>query len=243
MSELFIVTGASSNHFACLKNLLFSLSTFEADTSVVVYDLGLQSEELGELKRDHRCDVRRFPYENYPPHVNLAIHRRSCAWKPIIIADLLAETGGSVLWLDAGNLVHQRLDQTRKLLAEYGLCSPRSTGFITKWTHAGTLQYLDAGPDLLNLGNRNAAIVGFAPEHKGIKALAERWKACALDADCITPAGATWQNHRFDQAVLSVLIAQFQKKHRCVLPDRLPEISAHNDHLSLEEVRKKLRLD
>src|SRR5262245_24467877 len=127
-AKLTIVTGASSNHFACLKNLLFSLSMFEGDSRILVYDLGLDAAELAELAAGGH-EVRKCDYDRYPPHVNLANQRGAYAWKPIIVEGALREFGGMLLWLDAGNLIHARLDRVRSVLNTTGFYSP------TSWHH------------------------------------------------------------------------------------------------------------
>jgi hypothetical protein len=234
-SSLTLVTAASSNHFHCLKNLLHSLSVFESETHAIVFDLGLGPAELEELQRGN-CDVRRFPFEQYPPHLNITRHAGQYAWKPVIVADTLRETNGMVLWMDAGNLVLGSLDRIRSELARQGIYCPRSSGDIRKWTHPDTLRYLGASPSLLSHVNRNAAFVGLNAASPGARELAERWKVCALEVNCIAPSGSNRKNHRQDQAVLTILIYQFRDKYGWVLENEELDVSAHNDKLTLEQV-------
>lgn len=238
MNDLVIVTGASSNHFRCLTHLLFTISRFE-NARTIVYDLGLEPHQLERLKE--KWEVRRFPFEKYPPHFDMRVGMGQYAWKPVIVVDTLRETGGNVLWMDAGNLVHRRLDRIRKLLALRGFYSPPSSGTISRWTHPGTLKYLEATPDLLTKPNRNGAVVGFAPSRPGSDELADRWRQGALDVDCIAPAGSSRANHRQDQAVLSVLAYQFQKKYGGKLENRFLDFTTHNDPLGFEDVLWQLR--
>lgn len=234
-----LVTGASTNHFGCLKNLLYSVGVHEAGARTIVYDLGLKNAELKELQSQN-CEVRRFPYEFYPPHLNIKVEAGQYAWKPVIVADLLRELKGPVLWLDAGDLVYARLDRIRRLLNRCGVYSPRTSDTITKWTHPLTLQYLRASPDLLPKVNRNGAIVGFNPAFPGVSELAEEWKACALDRDCIAPAGSSRKNHRQDQAVLSVLLYQFAQKYGIALENELLGVSCHHDPLTRDQVKEEI---
>lgn len=267
LTELTIVTGASSNHFACLKNLLYSLSMFESGSRAIVYDLGLAAAEAAELSAAGH-EIRKFDYDRYPPHVNLANNRGAYAWKPIIVAEALCEFGGWLLWLDSGNLIHARLDRVRGVLNATGFYCPTSCDRVRRWTHPGTLAALNVlepagkqtgpvrqlsrwlarltdnrigpGARLLRRPNRNAAMVGFNAAFPAARELAERWKAGALDKNCIAPAGATIQNHRFDQAVLTVLAYQFADRGGIRLEDQWLDISVHNDRLSLDEVRTRL---
>jgi len=241
MMELVIVTGASSNHFRALRNLLYSISKFEPNTPTIVYDLGLNINERETLKKG-KYDLIQFEYEKYPPYFNIQIESGQYAWKPVIISDVMNRMNVPVLWLDAGNLIQNRVDRIRHILANEGFYSPTSTGTIRQWTHPGTLAYLNAPTTLLSKANRNGAIVGLAPARPGIAELVERWKQCALDIACIAPCGSNRSNHRQDQAVLSVLAYQFQDKYRYKLEDRRFDITIHNDEVSPMVARILLNL-
>jgi len=234
--SLTIVTGADSSHFGPLRNLLLSLEYFEQAAHVVVWDLGLTAEEREELEEEREgleaLELRRFPFEAHPPHVAMAA--RSYAWKPIAVAEVMHDRGGAVLWLDAGDLVHAPLRRARGVLEREGFWSPASSGTVRRWTHPATLAALEAGPELLDRRNRNAAIVGFTL--RGAPVL-EAWHAAALDPAVITPPGSSRDNHRQDQAVLTVLAYQYQPRIGYVLEDARLEVSTHNDKLSTDEVR------
>lgn len=236
--SLTIVTGASSNHFGCLCNLLESIARFEPQARAIVYDLGLKPQEASWLE-DNTPRLRKFEFSRYPPHVNIRIDKGYFAWKPIIMASLLREFSGMVLWLDAGNLVHAPLEAVKDVLSKNGVYSPTSSGTVARWTHPATLKCLGAGFDLLRKPNRNGAIVGFRADHPGVDALAEKWETCALDKRCIAPTGSDRQNHRWDQALLTVLMYQFQRQSGCQLENERLGISTHNDRLSPDEARRK----
>lgn len=241
MKDLAVVTAASSNHFGCLTNLLYSLRRFERRTRTLVYDLGLTPAKRRRLDAGG-WETYTFPFEKHPPHMNIQTGRGQYAWKPVIIAEALEKTGVSVLWLDAGNLVHERLRRVRQVLRVEGFYSPTSPGTIAQWTHPGTLEYLGASSQLLSRPNRNGAVVGFNPARAGIGDFVDCWKRGALDARCIAPEGSDRSNHRQDQAVLSVLAYQFQQKLGFTLVDELLGITIHNDKLSHAEAQKKVRV-
>jgi hypothetical protein len=237
MKDIVIVTGASSNHFNPLKNLLYTISIFEPSTRTVVYDLGLKAEQVVELEKAG-WKITPFPFEKYPPHLNIKVNRGEYAWKPVIIAGTAKTNEGGVLWLDSGDLLVRKLDRTRQCLKNNGFYSPTSQGNIRRWTHPLTLQYLGVSPDLLDKPNRNGAMVGFNLMYPGIPELLERWKQCALDVQCIAPPGSSRSNHRQDQAVLSVLVYQMQAKQGLVLENKFLDVSVHNDGRTFEEVQK-----
>lgn len=239
--SLLVVTGASSNHHACLKHLLISMMTYEPGTPVVVYDLGLSVAERAEIS-GMAAELRRFPFERYPPHVDIRDNCGQYAWKPIIIDDLLREARTDILWLDAGNLVERPLTALRRDLAVHGVYSPVSSGTIAQWTHPGTLACMKVPPEMQLRRNRNAAIVGMGGgANAPALEICRRWRALALDPACIAPSGSTRNNHRYDQAILSILLYSLQQQFGYALPPRCEEITTHNDHREEAEIRAILR--
>ena len=53
--------------------------------------------------------------------------------------------------------------------------------------------------------NLNAACVAFDPTNPKARQLAEEWARCAMDEYVIAPVGSSRENHRQDQALLTVL--------------------------------------
>lgn len=248
--DLTIVTGASSNHFRCLKNLLYSISLFERETKVVVYDLGLKKREFEELIHDG-WEVRRFDFKKYPKHLRIKEVKKKndlyhgenagCfAWKAVIISDILKESRSMVLWLDAGDLVMKRLSEIRKTLSGYGIYTPTSSGNIKDWSHKGTIRCMHVSLELQSRKNRNAAIVGLNYRFSFARKLSDFWRKYCLDRRCIMPKGANWHNHRYDQPILSILYYQIQEVSKFPSIDKMLGISTHKDHLSFAEAKKIL---
>jgi hypothetical protein len=249
--KITIVTGASHNHFSCLLNFLYSLFIFNVNARILVYDLGLSEAE--------RLAVSKFPvilnkleYENYPSFIkisesddeNIPSDRKKgfYAWKPVIINEVLEKSGGIVLWLDAGNLVFNNLERVKKIIEINGIYSPLSSDTISKWTYPQTLKMLNVPEDILNFRNRNASVVGFNADYPGIMQLAGQWKKLALNKDCIAPEGSTNLNHRYDQAILTILMYQFQKQFGYRFVDRFIDLNNHNDNLALSDNNKEADL-
>jgi hypothetical protein len=206
--ELVIVTGSSSSHFKSLQQLLKSLFKHEFKTKIIVYDLGLLKKEREAIKKDFpEAELRLFDYAKYPNHFNINVNDGGYAWKPVIISDVLNEFKCSVCWLDGGNVLKKPLVKLRKIIELYGFYSPFSKGVIKGWTHSKTLEYLNVSnnKNVLNQTNLNGACVGVNYNFNKVKSLIDLWKECALTKDCIAPEGSSRLNHRFDQAVLSVI--------------------------------------
>jgi hypothetical protein len=238
-NTLTIVTGASSNHFRCLNNLLRSIDHHET-APVVVYDLGLAPEESAQLRAEGRQLVR-FPFERYPPYFGTAAKTgRPCCWKPVLIREVIEATCSPVLWLDAGDLLHERLTRVRAVLATTGFYSPDGADVIARYTHPQVLALLAAEPEILKDRNRNGAIVGFGCNAMAME-LSRIWRDCALREEIMYPAGWTKRIWRSDQAILSVLVAQFRRRHGFTLEDDLLGVSYHNDRLRPRLAQRYMR--
>ncbi len=210
--ELVIVTGSDSSHFKSLYQLLVSLNRYEKNTKVLIYDLGITDQESEILKNDFsNFELRKFDYSKYPSYFNIKINAGEYAWKPVIINDVLNECKTSVCWLDGGNKVTKPLILLRKVIEFYGFYSPFSKGIISDWTHPKSLEYLDVLNDknLLKQKNLNGACV--AVDYNNIKArqVIKNWSDAAKTKDCIAPQGSSRENHRQDQAILSVLVYKY----------------------------------
>jgi hypothetical protein len=238
--RLTIVTGASENHAHALFHLLESLDRYEPGTRVVVYDLGLARKTAARLRGDGRQLVR-FRFDDYPPHVDPA-NLRTYAWKPAIVREVLLEYGLPLLWLDAGDLVHGRLDRVRAEMARIGFYSPRSGGTIETWCHPSTISALGIEPDILTARNRNGALVGFADCPLG-RALAIAWFEQSMRPEVICPRGSSRDNHRQDQTVLSVLLVRAIRDHGLEPLNTHLDISQHNDRLFHHEALYYMQCD
>ena len=203
---LVIVTGADSSHFKSLRQFLASLFAYEPGIRAIAFDLGLSSAEVASLQNNFQdLEIRRFPFEDYPEYFDIRINAGQYAWKPVIVGNLLEEFHGCVCWMDAGNVVTSPLSWLRRITSKHGLYSPWSLGCIADWTHPGTLAALEVPPKMLTRPNLNGACVAVCYENLTARELILRWRACALDKNCIAPPGSSRDNHRQDQALLSVL--------------------------------------
>jgi hypothetical protein len=208
---LVIVTGSSSSHYKSLVQLLESLMIYESNTKIIVYDLGLQEGERKYINANFtNTDLRVFNFDKYPDYFNIHKDNGKYAWKPVIINDILNEYKCSVCWLDGGNVIKKPLNELRKIIELYGFYSPYSKGTIRDWTHPKTLSYFNITNNdyLLKKNNLNGANVAANYNNSEVKSLINEWKKCALIEECIAPKGSSRKNHRFDQAVLSILIYQ-----------------------------------
>lgn len=208
VNELVVVTGADHFHFARIIQFLNSYFRFE-NNRIIVYDLGFTDHEREQLtKLFPSIELRVFDFLKYPSYFNIKIAAGEYAWKPAIIHDVFYEVKGCICWMDAGNIIVDKLSDIRRIISKTGFFSPWSRGKITRWTHKGTLDFLKCENKFLNKRNLAAGCVALNYDFPQVRLLINRWKACALEKTCIAPEGSNRMNHRQDQAVLTVLAYQ-----------------------------------
>lgn len=215
VSKLLIITGASSNHFKSLLQLLQSIKRFAPKTNVQIYDLGLTPEELFQLSGNYK--VVTFEFNKYPNHV--ALKAESYAWKPIIISQVVRtqlkrrqRTMGReiVFWLDAGCMLCNSLGSICYETLRIGIYSPVSSGNISDWTHPRCLNAMNIHNNKLLLQNKNRSggVVCISLCSRDAVSLIQQWGSFALLPSIICPRGSSRDNHRQDQSILSILLVQ-----------------------------------
>jgi len=201
-----LVTAADKSHYRSLMQLLQSVTNHLPASTTIIYDLGLSKSQSLELKeRFPQFQVRIFDYSQYPTFFNIELDAGSYAWKPTIISSVCNEFSLPVIWMDAGNVVTGSLKFERRVMKRYGVFTTVTSGTIEQWTHHSTLEYLGQK----ELGRRrelNGACVGFNNLNPLGWRILNDWASLALIKECIAPSGSNRDNHRQDQAVLSILI-------------------------------------
>ncbi len=204
--------------------------TNENPSTVFVYDLGFTPEQVETLReRFPDIKLRTFHFGNYPRHVNITVDN-NYAWKPILINEVRKEIlefkrrkhqedpeqlrfededYTILLWLDAGDGVTRRLSKLYNyVLDNGGVFSPMSSGYVSNWTNPRMIFYMDTNYyAVANKQNCNAAIVAFDIQNQTVvDKILIPWEQCALTKDCIAPENSSKQNHRYDQAALTLIM-------------------------------------
>lgn len=203
-----VVTGASSNHFDVLLGFLSNLEANNpTNIPVIVYSLDLSEKQRQEIsERFERTDLKSFNFSAYPPYFDVEIARGEYAWKPVIIHDVL-DMYTNVLWLDSGDRLSGPtvLETAFAILKRQGFVTTSTSGTTKTWVHKKSLMYLNATG--LDVQMCNGAIIGFSRTNLVVyERVAAPWADCAKIRECIAPHGSSRQNHRQDQAILTVLI-------------------------------------
>ena len=80
---------------------------------------------------------------------------------------------------------------------------------ISDWTHEKTREYIEIDEKLLNLNNYASGLIGFDYNSAISKTICYEWSKYSKIQDCIAPEGSSRENHRQDQAVLTLLLYRY----------------------------------
>lgn len=108
---------------------------------IVFFDLGLtldqaetMQEKLSAIQGDSSFTRAEYRHFIYGDDADLFKNLAKFAWKPAIMGSVMEECGGPVLWLDAGNIVHQYLKEVRSRLTRPQPDAPSTTSFsLSNW--------------------------------------------------------------------------------------------------------------
>ncbi len=159
---------------------------------IIIYDLGLLSEQVAEIGTMCGVELRAFNFSAYPAHVT-SNHLMNYAWKPIIIKEVSLESE-IVVWVDTS----VRFKASLKLhIFPYHL----STNFTyvghpllhinhAQFAHDGILAYFNLSREELKGLPIIEANFGVFWMTTSVTKIVNVWWKCAMTAECIQPKGA-----------------------------------------------------
>lgn len=240
--KLTIVTGASSNHFMCLQNLLWSISKHQPDARVIVYDLGLTDQEhkaLNEIPPFYlgNWSVRKFDFKKHPSYFAIGPDAGRMGFRPVTVASAAHEFGGIVMWLDAGCQVRNPMHEMMALVLKRGLYCAATNKTIGQKLYPSAKAPLKVTDDLLPLPLRDAGICAFNCGDPRVLALVDKWAEVARNPAITAPHGSTRWTHRQD-AVFAVLLNQAAKANGWDISKmKVSDVALRCDGLSLAETK------
>jgi hypothetical protein len=210
--EVTVVTAGSRTYFRRLKNLAGSLHFWQPDARLLVYDIGLRAEQVREMSCWRGVEVVPFPFASFPAHVR---NLYQYAWKvgvlQLALARLEANRTASaaprvLLWLDTGVEVRQPLDVIVEIVLRDGVFSGTQSNTVGGKSAPETLRRLGVTrEDMLDKPMCQSATWGLLAGHRLARSIIDEASRCAMDVDCIAPAGYGRANHNYEQSVLSAL--------------------------------------
>lgn len=189
-----------------------------------VYDLGLYQHQLLRLRRRFPwCEFVKFEFNQYPEHVGLASN--SYAWKPIIIAENLANSVAPTFWFDSATILHSTLERPLSIVEMNGIWTLKSKSPLISKCDPRVLEALKVPVMVHHLPERAAGALGFNPQHPAAVQLATDWKRHALVRELIVPDNAA-SYHKQDQAIFNCLLLKAASEGAITLTDDEVDISS-----------------
>ena len=221
-TDNYIITAADNRYYKNIRQLIYSyfrVREYE-NSQLLIYDLGLSENQVDEINQlSTRYDFIKsffFDYSKYPEFVKPKYNHYS--WKPIIINMASNQFNGNFLWMDSANCILKRLDPIwKKIEVNYTYSPISGSGTLKEWTVQETLDYLNVPPHYYTKPNRAGNTFGFSNLSTVMKELIGRWQELALIPECIRPEGASRQNHRDDQSLLTILLIEQEEKENLQL--------------------------
>ena len=208
------LTASDEKFYIPLMNLLKSLKKYYPESEVKIYNLGLNTSQIDNIKQSFKnTKVLDFDFSKYPEFLSKRDEYGklgSYAWKSSIIEEN-KNSESLILWMDSANILEHNLNILKLYLLEFGFYSPYSNGKIREWTHPDTLDYLNCSENLYSRRNLTGGIVGINPKSEFGTNLISKWNKLCMIPDCISPIGSSRENHRQDQSILSVIFHQEKK--------------------------------
>jgi len=205
--DMVLVTGASSGYFSGLKNFAASARYWAPYHKLVVYNLGgLHPEHLKEI--ESWSNVIAVEWKDgipaaYPSHVHVG---KKYAWKPIIINETLTKYK-AMFWLDAGCTLTGPITPVEKIIHRNGIFLVKGQDLDMKpKSHAKTYEWFNFTKSEFEAGPHFAGgIQGHLSPSRFLDRVVIPNAACAMEKNCVDPAGSSLAAHRFDQTSVSIL--------------------------------------
>jgi hypothetical protein len=209
--DMVIVTGANSHYFRGLKNFAASVQYWASRHKLVVYNLGLTTDQLAQVQSWPVVQTVHWPQgipESYPIHVRTNL--QNYAWKSIIINETV-HAYKSIFWLDAGATLVGPIQPIQEIVHQTGLFLVHGQDDDMKpKSHGGTYAALGYEKSTFQGGPHCAGgIQGHVYPSRYIDTIVIPNAQCALDESCIAPPTSSLDNHRYDQTSLSILAYQY----------------------------------
>lgn len=209
--EIVVITAADTEYFPSLLSLIGTLKfprvTSELSTRLVIWDLGLTVHQIQMLNLiDFPVSIQKLNNYVEEPFQNAFSPADDCfAWKSYCIKESLTEEDVSYLWMDAGAAVSRNLDQIEELINLDGFFFLRSeTDRSGNFTSGEVKQFLSVTDSELSEFQLSATAIGFK-NTKQAREIINNWVTLSSVPELVL---GNVENHRHDQALLSLLVSR-----------------------------------
>ena len=238
-----VLTATSENHWLESLDAIASVQNIMPDMKIIMMDIGMSANQIEQLQRLRNVEVRKFPFDSFPPHVRrLEVY----SWKTLSIQMILSEYE-IVFYMDTSiRLKRPLVDILIPSVQKFPIKVRNNGMYDGAFTMDATYKYLGVTrKQMSKCLQKEAGLVMY----RNCSFLHERIMSalvdCALHEECITPSGASnlgcnmdkyiqqvnqiitieqVENigcHRFDQSVMTVILERefhFPAHHPVVEP-------------------------
>lgn len=231
-SDVLMMTGATANHALASFNCFYSMILADPYASYVYLDLGIDDiqkrklfshfDTVIQMQQKMRSTgiiaYRRLNWTSFPDWMTIhhnPLQTGGYSWKVVALVDVFYEWKALIYWLDAGCVIREGISRELTIARHYGLYSPHSWGNVGQWVHNLTHLYMMKNGLLSHwIDSRTPILSGgilmLDYSNSTIRnRLVPAYEKCAYTQKCISPRKTNKTNHRQDQAVLTLLTAQY----------------------------------
>ncbi len=214
---LTIITAAESRYFSRLQTLLWTVSVFEPQSKVIVWDLGLTQEQLDLLNNIPtfclpNWEIRKFDYSRYPSYFDINVQNGRMAFRPVTLQSAANEFGGLLLWLDASMQLRGSMSKIMLRAKQQGFYAPCTALTIERGLFPSSRGPLNVTDDLLSKNVMDAGMLCVDTTNPDIKAIIDRWVTVTMDANCTAPTGSAKRTHSQDGVFSAVMYQAIKAK-------------------------------
>ena len=234
LNDLVVVTGISHNHYNEALDMLGSVHHFLPNTPIILYDVGLKSEQIKALKELKNVEIRHYEFEakGHTDYRKLGYEKGlGCYTFKIFVMDEISKEHKIFLWLDSSIRILKPLTTDHciesvndiPLMACFSHFKSRR---MMEFTNEGTVKYFNiTRQQMKDVVGLQAGCLMFKMTKK-MRLIMEKWVDCAYHEECICgtksgtdikehrnthiPQGTKFTgSHRHDQAALTWLLALY----------------------------------
>lgn len=209
-----IVTASDEIHFKYLVKFIDKFKLYKKKNKkdrLLVFNLGMSDSQIRYLKNNNYVELRDFNFKEYPDFFNWRLKDHNYklggfAWKPAILNELINEEVDFLIWFDSANLFSKKLSLFKTFILLNGFVSFYSSGNIKRWTHYNALKNLNIETEnnILKMKNLTGGILGINLQNKKALNFLNNWYILCSDIKNIFPKESNINDHRHDQAMLSI---------------------------------------
>ena len=256
-----LVIGSDYKQFHCMLATVIKAINRTEFCVIMLVDYGWKEGNfvelvhfIGDLRKMSKYHLqfyyRKFDFSTTPTWISLqeCATKGGYSWKVISNIDCLRQWKGIVVLLDTGVELPPTYEKEKEYARIEGIYTPRSHALISNWTHPSTIDFFRLHIDkyidkYIDKPNCLSAYVIVNTRNKTImNEVINPYFKCSLTKKCIRPIYSRYSNHRFEQAVLSLLIQRIHIPHAASkLSFKMPPYRRHrkrND--ALEFVKRVL---